>query len=237
MPLLRGRPFTDVDVEQARQVAVISQSMAKLYWPVNEDPLGSRINLAFLGRSFPNVSKPPSGGGWCEVVGIVRDIRNRGLEQPSEPAAYVPYTLLVPSEAGLSVRTASNPLLLSNTIRSTIASAGNGQPATEVWRYSDYLEAFAFSHNRFSAVLFLLFGILGLALAASGIYSVVSYVVSRRTHEIGIRMALGAQKHQVLWMVLRETMVLVVIGVGLGFVGAAAVARFIANQLFQNPPS
>jgi putative ABC transport system permease protein len=142
----------------------------------------------------------------------------------------------VPSEATLSLETASDPMLLVNSVRSAIASEANGQPVTDVWRYSDYLEAFALSHDRFSAVLFLLFGILGLALCASGIYSVVSYSVSRRIHEIGIRVALGAQKGQLLWMVIRETMVLVLIGVGLGLVGATGMARLLAGQLFQVHP-
>jgi putative ABC transport system permease protein len=103
---------------------------------------------------------------------------------------------------------------------------------TNVGRYSDYLADFTMSHERLSAVLFLMFGTLGLALCAGGIYSVVWYAVSRRTHEIGIRMALGAQKGHVRRMVIRDMMKPVLIGFGLGLLGAAGVTRFIANQLF-----
>jgi putative ABC transport system permease protein len=95
---------------------------------------------------------------------------------------------------GETQRTASNPLLLVNAVRSAVASQGNSQPVSDVWRYSDYLAAVTLSHDRFSAVLSLLFGTLGVALCASGVYSVVSFALSRRTHEIGIRMALGGQR-------------------------------------------
>jgi putative ABC transport system permease protein len=95
---------------------------------------------------------------------------------------------------GETQRTASNPLLLVNAVRSAAASQGNGQPVSDIWRYSDYLAAVTLSHDRFSAVLSLLFGTLGVALCASGVYSVVSFALSRRTHEIGIRMALGGQR-------------------------------------------
>ena len=130
------------------------------------------------------------------------------------------------------MRTASNPLALANAVRSAIASAGNGQPVTNVSRYSDYLADFTLSYDRFNAVLLLLFGALGMALCASGIYSVVWYSVSHRTHEIGIRMALGAQRGQVRRMVIRDMMTPVLIGFGLGLVGIVGLTRLAANQLF-----
>jgi putative ABC transport system permease protein len=236
VPLIRGRIFTSAEVHQGRQVVVVSRSTAKLLWPANEDPVGRRIHLSLEGWEIKGIAWPPDLNGWCEVVGVVGDVRNQGLERPPKPAFYIPYTLLVPSEATLSLRAASNPLLLSKEVRFAIASEMNGQPVTNVWRLSDYLAAFSFSHDRFSVVLFLLFGLLGLALCASGIYSVVSYVVSRRTHEIGIRMALGARKGQVLWMVIREMMVLVLIGVGVGIAGASGVTWLFADQLFSVSP-
>lgn len=236
VPLLRGRIFTGAEVLRGQQVVVLSRSAARLMWPTGKDPVGSRIHLSLEAWEVHGDAWPPHLNGWCEVVGVVGDIRNQGFEEPSKPAFYIPYTLIVPSEATLSLRAASNPLLLSNEIRSVIASEMNGQPVTNVGRLSDYLAAFALSHDRFSAVVFLLLGVLGLALSAGGIYGVVSYVVSRRTHEIGIRMALGAQKRQVLWMIVTETMTLAVIGVVLGLGLAAGVTRLFANQLYRVSP-
>jgi putative ABC transport system permease protein len=236
VPLVRGRLFTDTEVQQGRQIVVLSRSAAKLLWSPGEDPIGHQIRLPLKEEGSPGISSPSGLNGWCRVVGVVGDVPNDGLEQPSQPAAYIPYTLMLPRQAALFLSTAANPMLLVNSIRSAIASEANGQPVTDVWRYSDYLEAFALSHDRFSAVLFLLFGILGLALCASGIYSVVSYSVSRRTQEIGIRMALGAQKGQVLWMVVGETMRWALIGMGVGLVGMGAVTRLFVAQLFQVHP-
>jgi predicted permease len=236
IPLLRGRIFTRAEVLRGQQVVVLSRSAARLMWPTGQDPVGSRIHLSLEAWEVHGDAWPPHLNGWCEVVGVVGDMRNQGLEQPSKPAFYIPYTLIVPSEATLSLRAASNPLLLSNEIRSVIASEMNGQPVTNVGRLSDYLAAFALSHDRFSAVVFLLLSVLGLALSAGGIYGVVSYVVSRRTHEIGIRRALGAQKRQVLWMIITETMALAVIGVVLGLGVAAGVTRLFASQLFRVSP-
>jgi putative ABC transport system permease protein len=236
IPLFRGRIFSDGEVREGRQVVVLSRSAARLMWPAGQDPIGRQINLALEGWEVRGVAWPPNLNGWFQVVGVVGDVRNQGLEQPPKPAFYMPYSVLVPSGATLSVRAASNPLLLSNPIRSVIASEIHGQPVTNVGRLSDYLAAFALSHDRFSMVVFLLFGVLGLALSASGIYGVVSYVVSRRTHEIGIRMALGAQKRQVLWALIRETMGEAFIGIALGLAAAAAVTRLFASQLFRVSP-
>ncbi len=232
VPLIQGRLFTNAEVQEGQQVAVVNRAMATLLWPTGENPVGRQIHLSLGSWEVDGVARPPGLNGWCEVVGIVGDVLNDGLQRPTQPGVYIPYSLLVDTEAALSLGTSSNPLLLANAVRSAIASEGNGQPVTNVGRYSDYLADFMLSHERFSAVLFLMFGTLGLALCASGIYSVVSYAVSRRTHEIGIRMALGAQKGQVLQMVIRDTMILVLIGFSLGLVGAAGVTRLIANQLF-----
>lgn len=233
VPLMRGQFFTDEQVGQGQQLVVVSRSAARLLWSPGEDPIGRQIHLPLRHWEIPGIGSPPGLTGWCRVVGVVGDVPNNGLERPSQPAVYIPYTLMVPSQAALALSTDSNPMLLENSVRSAIASEANGQPVTGVWRYSDYLAEFALAHDRFSAVLFLLFGALGLVLCASGVYSVVSYAVSRRTHEIGVRMALGAQKGQVLWLILRETMSLVLIGVGIGLIGASAETRVFSTQLFQ----
>jgi putative ABC transport system permease protein len=231
VPLVQGRFFTNAEVQEGRQLAVVNRALAKLLWPVGENPVGHQVHLSLSPWEVDGVARPPGLNGWCEVEGIVGDALNNGLQSPTQPAVYIPYSLLVDSEAALTLRTASNPLPLANAVRSAIASEGNGQPVTDVWRYSDYLANSMLSHDRFSAVMFLLFGTLGLALCASGIYGVVSYALSRRTHEIGIRMALGAQREQILRMAIRDAMTPVLIGFALGLAGAAIVTRLIASQL------
>jgi putative ABC transport system permease protein len=233
IPLIRGRLFTDDEVGQGQQLVVLSRSAARFLWSPGEDPIDRQIHLPLRHWETPGIGSPPDLTGWCRVIGIVGDVLNNGLQRPSQPAVYVPYTLMLPSQAALSLSTSSNPTLLVHSVRSAIASEGNGQPVTDIWRYSDYLEEFALAHDRFSAVLFFLFGALGLVLCASGAFSVVSYAVSRRTHEIGVRMALGAQKQHVLWLVVGETMSLVLIGIGIGLVGAGAVTRLYASRVFQ----
>lgn len=236
VPLVRGRLFTEAEMRQGRQVVLVSRSMARLLWPASENPVGARVHLDLRPWKVAGDAWPQGLNGWCQVVGIVADVRNQGLEKPPKPAFYIPYTLLLPRQVTLSVETAANPLLLVKSVRSAVASAADGQPVTDVSRYSDSLSTSLLSQDRFSAVLFLLFGILALALCASGIYSVVSYAVARRTHEIGIRMALGAQKGQVLMMVVRETMVYVLIGLGVGLLATFAGMHLIAHQLFKIRP-
>ncbi|HEV2499752.1 MAG TPA: ABC transporter permease [Terriglobia bacterium] len=236
IPLIRGQLFTDNQVQQGEQVVVVSRSAARLLWSPGENPIGREIHLPLRHWEIPGIGSPPDLTGWCRVIGIVGDVLNNGLQRPSQPAVYIPYTLMLPSQAALSLSSSSNPMFLVHSVRSAIASEANGQPVTDIWRYSDALEEFSLAHDRFSAVLFLLFGVLGLVLCASGAYSVVSYAVSRRTHEIGIRMALGAQRQHVLWLVVEETMSLALIGIGIGLAGAATVTRLFANQVFQLHP-
>jgi predicted permease len=237
VPLIQGRVFTNAEVGTGSQVAVGNRAMARLLWPGDADPVGRQVHLSLNLWEVESIGRPPNLNGQCQLVGIVDDVRNNGLQGPTRPSVYIPYSLLIDSEAALTLRSDSNPLLLVNAVRSAIAFQGNGQPVTDVWRYSDYLETVTLSHDRFSAVLFLVFGTLGLTLCASGIYSVVFFALSRRTHEIGIRMALGAQKGQVLRMVIRDTMTPVFVGFGLGLLGAAGVSRFIADQLFGVHPA
>ncbi|MGO8816354.1 MAG: ADOP family duplicated permease [Terriglobia bacterium] len=232
VPLIRGRLFTEAEVQEGRQVAVVNRTMARLLWGTDEEPVGRQVHISLRPWEVEGVGTPPDLNGWCQVVGVVGDALNDGLQRPTQPGVYIPYSLLVHSETALAVRTASNPLALANAVRSAIASAGNGQPVTNVSRYSDYLADVTLSYDRFNAVLLLLFGALGMALCASGIYSVVWYSVSHRTHEIGIRMALGAQRGQVRRMVIRDMMTPVLIGCGLGLVGIVGLTRLAANQLF-----
>jgi putative ABC transport system permease protein len=232
MLLLKGRLFTNVEVQKGREVAVVNRAMAKLLWPSDENPVGRQVHLSLGSWEVDGVARPPGLSGWCQVVGIVGDVLNDGLQQPTQPAIYIPYSILVFDEAALTLRVPSNPLPLANAVRSGIASEENGQPVTNVGRLSDYLASFTWSHDRFSAVMFLVFGSLAVALCASGIYGVVSYALSRRTHEIGVRMALGAQGKQVVRMMIWQAMTPVLAGFAFGLVAAAGVTRIILNQLF-----
>jgi putative ABC transport system permease protein len=168
------------------------------------------------------------------VVGIVGDTRNDGLRKPTAPALYFPYTLVAPSDRSLALRTRTQPMLLLNAVRERIRGIDKDQPLGRPITLQEVL-GYETVQPRFSMALFSFFGFLGLALAAIGIYSTLSYTVARRTHEIGIRMALGAGRGDVLHLMLRMAGRLVLIGLAIGLGASLALARFLRSEVFQVP--
>lgn len=226
--LLRGRYFTDADNEHFPGVAVINETLARDYWP-GRDPLGSRVEfLEQRGKRSTSFT----------IVGVVKSAKNLGLEVAPRDEIYVPYTQHPPffEPRTLLVRTSGDPALLTATVRQAVAAIDKDQPISDV-RTMDQIVTQAEAGHRFPMVLLGVFAALALILAGTGIYGVVSYGVSQRTHEIGIRMALGAQKTDVLRHVLGEGMVLAVIGVGIGIAAAAGLTRFLASLLYGVKPT
>ncbi len=222
IPLLRGRPFNEQDREGAARVAIISKSMADQFFP-NEDPIGKRINVT----NGPDV--------WREIVGIVGDVKSNALDRDLSAQSYEPLAQKPFSSMTFVVRTEGSQAGLANALRREVYAVDRDQP---VFR-SESLEALvmsSYARQRFSTTLFAVFSGLALILAAIGIYGVMSYSVSQRTGEFGIRMALGAQRRDLLRLVLGQGARLTAFGIIAGLVGALAAGRVVQSILFQTGP-
>ena len=225
IPLKRGRLLTAGDRAGAAGAALISESCARAVFP-NEDPIGKHIQLG--GRQD---DKP-----WLTIVGIVGDIRQYGFDRPSEMEAYVAQAQDMDFGYNLVVRTEGDPRRFEQTVRQAFLSVDNTQPIYQVRPLEDYV-AESQAARRFTLMLLGLFGGLAVVLAAVGIYGVISYAVSLRTRELGIRLALGAERGDMIGMVLREGLTLVLSGLALGFAGSLLLTRFLASLLFQVRPA
>jgi macrolide transport system ATP-binding/permease protein len=220
IPLQAGRLFTDADKQKAPAVAVINQTMAKTFWP-KEDPIGKRFSLQ--GQTGPSM---------IEVVGIVLDGRYKGVIEEPQPFFYVPLEQNYMQFRTIHVRTSVPPETLAPLIEARIHELAPNVPVSEVQTMSKALDGInGFFFFRFGAQLTGTMGILGLILAVIGVYSLVSYAATQRTHEIGIRMALGAEPRDVLKLVLRQNVMVVGIGLVFGLAVAFAGTRIIANLI------
>jgi putative ABC transport system permease protein len=226
IPLLQGRLFTDQDSEKAPMTAIVSESFAKHFWP-NQNPLGRRIRL------FPG---PKESTPWRTVVGVVNDVKQYGLNTTPPHQFYVPNTQFGAYSMTLVAKTSGDPSSYASTIRKAILEVDSEQAAFDISTLNEVLGT-SIGLQRFSMILLGCFALLALCLASAGIYAVISYVTSRRTHEIGIRMALGAQQGDVLRMILRQGLVLAGIGAVAGLLASAALTRLTSSLLFNVNPT
>ncbi len=216
--LMKGRDFSWQDTSTSQSVFIINQAAARLYWP-GQDPIG-RLSQG-----------PGPGPGLSRVVGVVADVSETSVEDSDVPEIYVPATQNDPEGAELVVRTQLPPEALSTTVMKLLRRINPAQPAAE-FRPLQHLVDHANSPRRFVVMLVTSFALLGLLLASLGLYAVISYSVNRRTQEIGIRMALGAEKGDVLKMVVSQGFRLALIGVAIGIAGALALTHFLASLLY-----
>jgi putative ABC transport system permease protein len=224
VPLIAGRNFTVSDTSKTQQVAVIDQTLARRYWP-GEDPLGQQISFGFGGG--------PQG---VTIVGVVGDIKSDGFDAPSVPHIYVPLGQLAPVNAVVFLRSKGDVEHLGEAVRHAVENIDPNVPVHSI-SSMDQIIARSLADRRFALELLGIFAAVALLLAAVGIYGVMAYSFSQRTHEVGIRIALGAQRTDILRMALGEGMRIVVIGLASGLVGAAIVTRLFRSVLFNVAPA
>jgi putative ABC transport system permease protein len=229
IPFMRGRDFTERDVNGAPRVAVVSRSMAERHWP-GEDAVGKHIAYAGIRQG----DKPD----WIEIVGVVGDVKHRGLDIESKPEIYVPVHQPLfasrptpPLSLYVVVRTSVDPASLARAARGEVLAVDAEQPVANMKTMEQRL-AESVAQRRFQMTLLGLFAGVALLLAVVGIYGVMSYTVARRTHEIGVRVALGAQGRDVLRLVLRQGMWLTLAGVASGLAIAYVLTRLMSSMLY-----
>jgi putative ABC transport system permease protein len=222
VPLLRGRDFTARDDINAPPVVIVSEEFARQFFP-GEDPVGKRIT--------PNGSVTPGKAPVREIVGVVGDTHLISLSAAPKPQIYVPHQQFAVQGMSLVVRSTSNPQSLTETLRKTVAELDKDIPLFRPRTLVDYA-AQSVSQPRFNAMLVGLFALIALLLAAAGIFGVISYTVTQRTQEIGIRLALGAQRSDVLRLIIGQGMRLLLIGLACGFVGVFGLGHLLQSLLF-----
>jgi putative ABC transport system permease protein len=223
---LDGRSFTEAEVNGARKLAVVNQTFVKKYLG-NENPIGRQVRIAQLAE-FDDPVKEPT----FEIIGLVADAKNRGLQDPPDPEIWIPYTVTGSAFRGILVRTAREPLSMLNAVEHEIWATDPSVALTLTGTLEGYISQFSYAGPRFGFFLMTIFGAIGLVLVTIGVYSVLAYTTARRTQEIGIRMALGAEGSDVLGMVIRMGLRLVGIGVALGLIASVALGKVIATQLW-----
>ena len=222
--LLEGRGFTSADSEQSSKVTVVNEALARSIWP-GEDPVGKRLK-----NGFPEYDAP-----WREVVGVVRDVKLNGAERETPMQAFLPFEQEPWASFSIVVRTTSDPLSAAATIENTVHSIDQEVPVFSV-RSMDQLLSHSIAERRLILTLLVSFAALASVLAAVGIYGVASYSVKQRTHELGVRIALGAQRGDILRLVLRQGVMLALAGVVIGLLAAIAVTGLMKQLLFEVPP-
>jgi predicted permease len=222
IPLLAGRDFTEQDDATHPRVAIINETMAKRFWP-GQDPVGRKFTV---------------WGGQREltIIGVAKNGKYRLLNEPPKPFLYFAYQQGVwDLNLGVALRTEGNPLTFASALRNEIHAL---DPGIEVWNtipMSDFIQA-AFLGQKIVSTLLAALGVVALVLAAMGIYGVMAYVVSQRTHEMGIRLALGASAQRVIQLVLAQGMKLTALGLVLGLIGAVALSHSLTNFLYGVSP-
>lgn len=228
--LLRGRLWTQTETLQGAHLAIVNATMAQHYWP-NGDPIGHMIHLDELRPRTTWMLAAPGNNEWVQVVGVVTDTPNNGLREPVSPAVYVPYTLVTNDGFDLIMRTRGNPLGFVRQIRERIHDVDGDQMVNAMTTAEQRLDSEGWARERFVAGLFVSFAFIALALGAFGLYSGASYVVAQRKHEFGIRMALGANRSDVLRSAFRSSGATVFFGLVGGIALSFVVARVLESRI------
>jgi len=226
IPLLRGRLLSEDDVNSGRIVAVVNQTFIRNYFP-NDDPIGQKFKF----NVFDQIAQTPHDA-YFEIIGVVADIKNQGLQDPPMPQAYIPYTVTAYANRAILVRTAVHPLSLLKSVRAEIWAVDRNVAFSEAGTLTDLLQRYSYAQPEFGLVSLSAFAGIGLLLTAIGVFSVMAYSVSLQTREIGIRLALGAQRGDILRMVLNKGLTLVIAGILIGLATSFGVTRLLSSELW-----
>ncbi|HTS24665.1 MAG TPA: ABC transporter permease [Bryobacteraceae bacterium] len=224
---VRGRNLSDTEVHGARKVAVVNQTLVRRYFG-DQDPVGRPIKLL----QFSSLPEGAIADPTFEIVGVMADARNQGVQDPPIPEILVPYAVSGAYDRGILVRTAGDPMRLANAIRREVWAMDRNIALAYTDTLSHYMLQYTYAAPRFSLILLAVFAATGLVLVAIGVYSVIAYTVSRQTHEIGIRLALGAVDADVFTMVLRMGLRLIGIGVAAGLAVSLTLGRIVTSELW-----
>jgi predicted permease len=219
IPIRKGRGFNETDGPTAPPVAVINETMARKLFP-NQDPIGQHVRMG------PNPS-----GAWTTIIGVIGDIKHGGLEEEMQPEMYITYLQGAPVGPFIVVRTAGDPAALAETVRAEVRNIDKSIPIYDM-RTMSTLRSEAVSMRRFILLIVGAFGALALALAAIGVYGVMSLIVSERTREVGVRLALGAQPRELLKMIVGQAAKLAGLGIVIGVIAAALITPLLDSQLY-----
>jgi putative ABC transport system permease protein len=223
IPLVEGRYFSDADNLKARRVAIVNRSFAREYFP-NQNPIGQYLNIDF-GINFR-----------CEIVGVVGDARHHSIASAPAPTMYVPYAQRSFARTNIVIRSRTPRLVLLAEVKHEVQALNKDIPVYGV-HMMDELVSDSVSEPRFRTLLLGTFAAIAMILAAVGIYGVISYAVTQRTHEIGIRRAFGAERADVVGLVVGQVLVPILIGVATGLAGAFVLTRFLASMLYGVRPT
>ena len=225
IPVLKGRSFTAQDRDNTPHVIIVNEALASRYWP-NQDVLGKRLGF----------EDDPSKQSWRQIVGVVGNVKHHGLEAEAKPEVYFPYQQLPKNFMSVVVRTALDPVSMIPAIRSQVFAIDKDQPVFDIMTMEQRL-AKSVASSRFVMLLLGTFSVLALGLAALGLYGAMAYLVTQRTQEIGLRMALGARRSDVFKLVVGKGMRLAIIGTAIGLVASLALTRVMGSLLFEVTPT
>jgi predicted permease len=226
--VLKGRVFDDNEVMRAARLAVVNRAFVDRYLRGIE-PIGQRVRSPGLRIEQPSLLLAGSPDDWLEIVGVVADARNDGIDRPARPAVFLPHSFVLPPNASLIVRTTLAPESVSTSIKEHLRKVNAQAVVTSERTFLWWLETQGWGQQRFVARLFAVFAVLALVLAATGLFSVVSYGVTQRTREVGTRMALGARRGSIVALVLGSTATMLGIGLAIGLALSAALSGVVAS--------
>ncbi|HWN99789.1 MAG TPA: FtsX-like permease family protein, partial [Blastocatellia bacterium] len=218
--ILKGRDFNERDGPEAPKVTIIDERLAREYWP-DEDPIGKRIRFG----------PPEDNEPWHTIVGVVREVKHQRLDASTRKSVYLPFAQIPIGRSSLAIRTPGPPENLIAAVRAQVKELDPDQPVAHIMPMTEVVATSVWQPRLYTA-LFGVFAGVALILASVGIYGVMSYSVTQRTREIGLRMALGAQRQDVLMLVVGQGILLAAIGVGVGLAAAAALTRLMSSLLF-----